>query len=147
MGRASIGLALWLLLGAGGLPQPGDHQAPAQPPLPLEVSFSTPVEGEADVRLDVLIRIQFSSDVDPASLRDRVRVTYSQSESRERGEAQPPVVAFTITYDGRNRALEVKPSQRLERFRQVAVELLDGIVGADGSVLRRWTLNFSTGGS
>jgi hypothetical protein len=117
------------------------------PPLPLEVDFSAPIEGEADVRLGTAIRIQFSRDLDAASLKGRIRISYSSSDSVERGEPQPPVVAFTTTYNPATRALEIRPSLPLERFRQVKLELLDGIVGTDGSVLRPWTLNFSTGGS
>jgi hypothetical protein len=116
-------------------------------PAALEVDFSEPTQAAVDVRLDTRIRIHFSRDVVPASLKDRVRVTYSQADSRERGEAEPPRVRFATHYDGRARVLEICPSQRLERFRQVQVELLEGIVGADGSALKPWTLNFTTGGS
>jgi Bacterial Ig-like domain len=116
-------------------------------PVPLEVDFSDPSQAAADVRLDTRIRIHFSRDVDPASLKDRVRVTYSQADSRERGEAEPPRVRFATDYDGDRRVLEIRPSQRFERFRQVKVKLLDGIVGADGTALKPWALNFTTGGS
>jgi hypothetical protein len=125
-------------------------QAPSEQqklPLPLEVDFSTPIQDEADVRLDVTVRIQFSRDVDAASLTDRVRMSYSASESAERGEAQPPALHFATKYVADSRSLEIKPSQALERFRHVKVELLEGIVGTDGSVLRPWSLNFTTGGS
>lgn len=117
-----------------------------QPALPLDVDFSVPVEGEADVRLDTRIRLQFSRDVDAASLENRVRMSYSASDSAERGEAQPPEIEFTSAYDPGTRVLELRPA-RLERFRPVTVELLEGIVGADGSVLRPWRLQFTTGGS
>ena len=116
-------------------------------PLPLEVDFSVPVEGEADVRLDARIRLQFSRAVRPESLENRIRITYSPSDSVERGEAQPPAVAFSFDYNAGTRALELRPHQPLERFRQVKVELLEGVVGVDESVLRPWMLNFSTGGS
>jgi hypothetical protein len=128
-------LASLLTFGAGGQS------------LPLDVDFSSPVEGEADVRLDVRVRIQFSRDVDARSFKNRIRISYSQSDSVERGEAQPPAVAFTFNYDAGTRALELQPTKPLERFRHVKVELLEGIVGVDGSVLRPWTLNFATGGS
>ena len=116
-------------------------------PLPLEVTFSAPVEDEADVRLDTVVRIQFSRDVDPRSLEPRVRMSYSAEESAERGEAQPPSIKFAIRYQAGTRGLEIRPSRPLERFRHVAVDLLDGIVGTDGSVLRPWSLHFATGGS
>ena len=117
------------------------------PPLPLEVQFSTPIEGEADVRLDSRIRVQFSRDVAPASLEDRIRVTYSQADSVERGEPQRPALEITVRYNADNHSVEITPSKPLERFRGVTVELLEGISGTDGSVLRGWTLKFSTGGS
>jgi hypothetical protein len=119
----------------------------AVPPLPLEVQFSTPVEGEADVRLDSRIRVQFSRDVVSTSFQDRIRVTYSGAESVERGEPQPPTVELTVRYNAENHSVEITPTKPLERFRNVRVELLQGITGTDGSVLRGWTLNFSTGGS
>jgi Big-like domain-containing protein len=117
-----------------------------QPPS-LEVTFSAPVEGEADVRLDTSVRIQFSRDVDPRSLEKRIRMSYSADESAERGEAQPPSITFEIRYQPGTRGLEVRPSRPLERFRHVSVDLLDGIVGTDGSALGPWSLHFATGGS
>jgi len=122
-------------------------QESRKPPLPLDVDFSVPAQGEADVRLDVTIRIQFSRNADPASFTDRIRLSYSKEESAERGEAQPPAVSFTTSYASGTYVLEIKPRQPLERFRQVKLELLSGIVGADGSVLKPWSLRFSTGGS
>ena len=117
------------------------------PPIPLDVDFSVPAEGEADVRLDTTIRIKFSRDADPASFDKRIRLSYSQEESAERGEAQPPAVSFTIAYSSKTNVLEITPRPGLERFRQVRLELLQGIVGRDGAVLKPWALRFRTGGS
>ena len=117
------------------------------PPIPMEVEFSVPVEGEADVRLDTTIRIKFSRDADPASFEKRIRLTYSKDESAERGEAQPPAVTFTISYSSKTNVIEITPRPGLERFRQVRLELLQGIVGREGEVLKPWVLRFSTGGS
>jgi hypothetical protein len=122
-------------------------QPPKEPPLPLEVEFSVPVEGDADVRLDTTIRVKFSRDANPVSFADRIRASYSKEESAERGEAQPPPISFTTSYSSSTQVLEIAPRQPLERFRQVRVELLQGIVGQDGSVLRAWSLRFRTGGS
>jgi len=116
-------------------------------PVPLDVDFSVPGEGEADVRLDATIRITFSRDADPASFDTRIRLSYSQEESAERGEAQPPALSFTTSYSSRTHVLEISPRPGLERFRQVRLELLQGIVGRDGSVLKPWSLRFRTGGS
>ena len=122
------------------------QEPPNKPPLPLEVAFSVPVDGEADVRLDTTIRVKFSRDVNPASFADRIRASYSKEESAERGEAQPPAISFTTSYSSSTHVLEIAPRHPLERFRQVHVELLQGIVGQDGSVLKPWSLRFRTGG-
>lgn len=120
---------------------------PPPPPAPLNVVFTSPTAGEVDVRLDAVIRVQLSRDVDPATLKDRIRVSYSPAESAERGEPQPPAVTFKVEWTPANRALVIRPSEPLERFRQVRVEFLEGIRGPDGSVLAPLTLTFSTGGS
>jgi hypothetical protein len=93
------------------------------------------------------IRVKFSRDANPVSFADRIRASYSKEESAERGEAQPPPISFTTSYSSSTQVLEIAPRQPLERFRQVRVELLQGIVGQDGSVLRAWSLRFRTGGS
>ena len=118
---------------------------PAGPP--LEVIFSTPTDGDIDVRLDARIRLQFSRDVAGASIRGRVRVTYGTTDSAERGEAQPPEVQCVVTFTAATRGLEIKPVQPLERFRPVKVELLEGITAFDGAPLKPFAITFTTGGS
>ena len=71
------------------------------PPPPVEILFSAPAEGESDVRSTERIRMQLSRDLDPATLKDRIRLTYSAADSKERGEAQPPSIAFTTNYTKR----------------------------------------------
>ncbi|MGE0041471.1 MAG: Ig-like domain-containing protein [Vicinamibacterales bacterium] len=132
--------------------EPDDAEAvevevPTPPTPPLEVFFSAPTADEADVRLDTTIRIQFSRDVDPASLDGRVRLSYSARQAAERGEPQPPPIDFTAAYQPATRSLTVTPTGPLQRFREVTVELLDGIHGPAGQPLAPWTLTFSTGGS
>lgn len=117
------------------------------PPPPVEILFSAPTEGEADVLVTERIRIQLSRDLDPATLKDRVRITYSAAASKARGEAQPPSVAFTTSYTKENRALEIKPTEPLERFRVVKLEILEGVKGTDGGPMKPFTLTFTTGGS
>jgi hypothetical protein len=114
---------------------------------PLAVTLSSPTEGEADVRLDTVIRIQFSESIDERSLAGRVRVSYSAAESAERGEAQPPSLRFALKYDAGVHAVIITPAERLERFREVHVDLLEGIVSVAGSALKPWRLRFTTGGS
>jgi hypothetical protein len=117
------------------------------PPPPVEVLFTAPAEGEADVRLTERIRMQLSRDLNPETLKDRIRITYSSTDSLERGEAQPPSVAFTTTYTRENRALEIRPTEPLERFRVVTLEILPGVKGTDGGDMLPFKLTFTTGGS
>ena len=120
---------------------------PAPPPPPVEVLFSAPTEGETDVPLDTRIRLQLSRDLNATTLKDRVRVTYSASDSAERGEAQPPATAFVATYTAATRVIEIRPTQPWERFRQVTVDFLDGVIGTDGAPFAKFALKFTTGGS
>jgi hypothetical protein len=120
---------------------------PLPPPIPVEVLFSAPTQGETDVRLDERIRLQLSRDLDPASLKDHVRITYSAAESKDRAEAEPPFIAFATNYTKENRALEIRPLQPLERFRAVKVEFLEGVKGTDGGPMKPFVLSFTTGGS
>lgn len=117
------------------------------PPPPVEVLFTAPTEGEADVALTTPIRMQLSRDLDPDTLADRIRITYSSTDSRERGEAQPPAVEFTTHYTPENRALEIRPVQPLERFRLVTLEILPGVKGTDNGDVLPFKLTFTTGGS
>jgi hypothetical protein len=117
------------------------------PPPPVEVLFTAPAEGEADVRSTERIRIQLSRDLDPESLKDRVRLTYSAADSKDRGEAQPPSIAFTTNYARENRALEIRPAEPFERFRLVTLEILAGVKGTDGGDMLPFKLTFTTGGS
>jgi hypothetical protein len=117
------------------------------PPPPVEVLFAAPAEGEADVRLTERIRIQLSRDLNPETLKDRVRLTYSAADSKDRGEAQPPLIAFTTNYVRENRALEIRPTEPFERFRLVTLEILPGVKGTDGGEMLPFKLTFTTGGS
>lgn len=117
------------------------------PPPPVEVMFTAPAEGETDVRLTERIRMQLSRDLNAATLKDRIRITYSSTDSRERGEAQPPSVAFTFNYTRENRALEIRPAEPFERFRVVTMEILPGVKGTDGGDMLPFKLTFTTGGS
>jgi hypothetical protein len=46
-----------------------------------------------------------------------------------------------------NRALEIKPTAPLDRYRQVKIDLLEGILSAvDNMPLAPYSLTFTTGG-
>jgi hypothetical protein len=120
-------------------------RVPAGPP--PEVIFSAPTQDETDVVMATTVRIQFSRDIDPATLKGRIKPHYLESQSAERGEPVTPPVEFTVQYAGANRVLEIKFTKPLERFRTLKVDLLDGILGTDAQPLKAWTLSFSLGGS
>lgn len=113
---------------------------PAEPP--PTVVFTAPVADDAEVERTAPVRIQFSRDLAPASIANRVRVTYTSAAP---GTTPPAAPAFTATYQEATRSIEVKFAQPLERFQTVKVELLDGITAIDGQALGIWTLTFTTG--
>jgi hypothetical protein len=114
---------------------------------PPEVIFSAPTQEETDVSMGTTVRIQFSRDIDQATLKGRIRVRYLESQSVERGEPTTPGAEFTVQYSGANRVLELRFTKPLERFRTLKVDLLDGILGTDAQPLKPWTLTFSLGGA
>jgi hypothetical protein len=107
------------------------------PPPPVEVLFTAPSEGEADVRPSERIRIQLSRDLDQASLDDHVRLSYASGDMA--------AIAFTASYTKENRALEIKPNDPLQSFRPVKLEMLEGVKGTDGGAMQPFTLTFTTG--
>ncbi|OFW16131.1 MAG: hypothetical protein A3H29_19255 [Acidobacteria bacterium RIFCSPLOWO2_02_FULL_67_21] len=129
-------------LAATTAPEAETHEeeppAPPPPPEPGEVVFSSPTEGETDVPVAGTVRVQFSRGVDPASLPDRIRVTYV-------GSAEPPP-PFTYTYDAAARAVEIRFANPLQSFRTIRVEMLEGIRTFDGAPVQPWNLTFSVGG-
>jgi hypothetical protein len=120
-------------------------RVPAGPP--PEVIFSAPTQDETDVLMTTTVRIQFSRDLDQATLKGRIKPHYLESQSAERGEPVTPAADFTFQYAPANRVLELKFTKPLERFRTLKIDLLDGIVGTDGQPLKPWTLTFMLGGS
>jgi hypothetical protein len=156
--RGTVRQARGLLLldaDAGGLTlakppteTPADEEqirVPAGPP--PEVIFSTPTQDETDVSTGTTVRIQFSRDLDPPTLKGKIRVRYLEAQSVERGEPVTPAADFTLQYSAANRVVELRFAKPLERFRTVKIDLLEGIVGTDGQPLAPWTLSFSIGGS
>jgi hypothetical protein len=116
-------------------------RVPAGPP--PEVVFSAPTQDETDVSPATTVRIQFSRDLDPATLKGQVHVEYVGAPT-EPATPSPDVV---IQYVGANRVLEVRFAKPLERFRTVRVELTEDVLGTDQQRLKPWTLTFSVGGT
>jgi hypothetical protein len=146
----------WLDADAGSLAfvkPPTETDAEEEPAIRVaaapapEVIFRAPTEDEADVSMNTTVRIQFSRDIDPATLKNHIHVRYLTEQSAERGEPVTPTAEFTFQYLPANRVLEIKFAKPLERFRTVKVDLLEGIVGTDQQPLKPWTLSFGVGGS
>jgi hypothetical protein len=110
---------------------------------PPEVIFSAPTDGETDVPLGTNLRIQFSRDIDPATLKGRLRITYADNALGPAGAA----LDFTTEFRAAARVLEVRFTKPLERFRTVRVTFDEGVMGTDQQALRPWTLNFTLTGS
>lgn len=126
-----------------------EEEAPVRVPAapPSEVVFSAPTADETDVPLATNVRIQFSRDLDPATLQGHIRVGYVPAPGANPGEAIGQAVDFTTSYSAYNRVVELKFTKPLQQFRTLKVELLDGIVGTDQQRLKPWTLTFEVGGS
>jgi hypothetical protein len=117
--------------------------APAPRP---EVVFSTPTQDETDVSMGTSVRIQFSREIDQATLKGHVKAHYIESQTIERGEPTTPAAEFTMQYTGATRVLELRFSRPLERFRTIHIDLTDEILGTDRQPLKPWTLSFDLGG-
>ena len=119
-------------------------ETPPRPQMgaPPEVIFSDPENGEIDVRAARSVRMQFSRDMNPASFKDHVR--WNWVGDGDGGPEQSRRVSFK--YDGARRALEISLDlDRSAAFRQVRVELLEGISALDGAKLQPWNLTFTFG--
>ncbi len=119
---------------------PAATRAPELPP--PEVIFSAPLPDDIDVPQDSTVRVQFSRDMDGESFEGHVQVRYT-GVTPPGSDAE---ITFELSYRGRNRVLEIRFDQELERFRNVYVDLLDGITASDGSPLPPWSLSFFVGG-
>jgi hypothetical protein len=109
-------------------PTPPPPPRPKRPPV---VAFSLPIDGERELAPDTVFQVQFSRDMDEASLKDRVLLRYA-------GRPQPgdnSLDAMRINYDGGLRTLQIDPGDLLRPGRIVELVLLPGIVDIDGMPL------------
>lgn len=144
----------WIDAEAGSLklstpPAEATTEEPVRVPVgpPPEAIFSAPTEDESDVATTATVRIQFSRDLDPATLKGHVRAHYVAAESAQRGEPDTPPIDVAAVYNPANRVVEIKFAKPLERFRTVKIELGPEILGTDRQPLKAFTLTFSVGGS
>ncbi len=101
---------------------------PAKPRRPPVVAFSLPIDGEREVAPDAVFQLQFSRDMDEASLKDRVLFRYA-------GRTQPgdnALDAVKTSYDGGLRTLRIDPGDQLRAGRIVEIVLLPGILDLEG---------------
>jgi hypothetical protein len=123
--------------------QEAEREESAAPPVPLqpaEIVFNSPTEGETDIGPAAPVRVQFSKGLNEASLVGRVRASYVGAPAGAEGPA------LKTTYDGANRAIEIRFAQPLEALRTVKIEILDGVTAFDGAPLAPWSLTFTVGG-
>ena len=144
--RGLVALAGTAVAAATAPEAPTEEEAPspAVPPEPGEVVFSSPYEGETEVPQATSVRIQFSRGLDPATIAGQLRVSY---EGPARPDAPQPVgLEFQHTYDLETRAIELRFTQPLDRFRTVRVEVLGGLKTFNGAPVKPWTMTFVAGG-
>jgi hypothetical protein len=116
---------------------------------PPEVIFSDPAEGELDVPLKAAVRLQFSRDMNPDSFKGNVRWSYTAADAVNVGPTTPRESArdAQYKYDRARRALEIRLDlDESAPYRDVVVELLEGIAATDGAKLKAWSLRFAFGG-
>jgi hypothetical protein len=109
-----------------------------------EIVFTAPLEGDTDVPKNTTVRIQFSRDMDPESFEEQIRIYYKNVNRVNSPVSNEP--AFEVEYLRRNRVVQIRFVEELERFRSVSVELLNGITSSDGTSLAPWTFSFFVGG-
>jgi hypothetical protein len=115
---------------------------------PPEVIFSDPAEGELDVPLKAPVRLQFSRDINPDSLKGNVRWTFMTADAVNVGPSTPrePERHAEFKYDRAKRSLEIRLAPDASAtYRNVIVELLEGIAATDGAKLKPWQLTFALG--
>lgn len=115
-----------------------EPEAPPPALPPPTVVFTAPTQGELLVARDAVVRVQFSRPMRESTFADRIRVTYTGSTM-----TVPP---WTLTYRPGPMAIEIRFGYELAGGVEVLVELLDGIVSADGGALPASTLRFTTAG-
>lgn len=129
------------------LAKPESETAPepaaAVPPGPSpEIVFSAPLEGEAGVPTTIVLRVQFSRDLDPLTLKNQVAVAYG---ARPDGASPGPAPVATTTYRPANRSVEIRFAEPLTPFSTVIVAFGNEIKATDGVAMKPARISFTTG--
>jgi hypothetical protein len=116
---------------------------------PPEVIFTDPAEGEIDVPLKAPIRLQFSREMNPDSFKGNVRWAFTAVDAVNVGAGTPREADrhADFKYDRAKRSLEIRlVLDDSATYRNVILELVDGIAATDGARLKPWQLTFVFGG-
>jgi hypothetical protein len=105
------------------------------------VVFNDPIDDEAGVAPSTSLRLQFSTPMIPETFSERIRIAYSSAQSL----TAPQIPRFTAIYSEATRSLAITFASPLASHQGVRVELLEGIVAANGRPLEPWAVVFSTG--
>jgi hypothetical protein len=139
---------LWIQasdLRAARAPEAGFFELPIRPAVqPPVVVFNDPVKDEADVTPATGVRLQFSRAMIPETFSERIRIGYASGQGM-RSDGAPPFPTFSALYSDATRSLAITFAAPLAPGRTVRVELLDGIVAANGRAFEPWGFSFTTG--
>jgi hypothetical protein len=118
-----------------------DDAEPAEPPPaplpPATVIFSAPTQDEASIARDVVVRLQFSRPILPATLEPNIRVRYGEGVSAE-------MPKWTVTYRPGPIAAEIRFATPLAAGAAVVVEVTEGVQSTDRVAISPMTLRFTT---
>lgn len=125
-------------------------EVPAIPEMgpPPEVIFSDPTEGDIDVALRSPVRLQFSRDMNAETFKGNVQWTFTAVDAVNTGADTPREASrpANFKYDSAKRSLEIRlPPDASASYRNVIVELREGIAATDGALLKPWQLTFAFG--
>lgn len=116
---------------------------------PPEVIFTDPAEGELDVPLKAPIRLQFSREMNPDTFKGNVRWMFTAVDAVSVGSSTPREAdrIAEFKYDRAKRSLEIRPAlDDSASYRNVILELREGIAATDGAKLTPWQLTFAYAG-
>jgi hypothetical protein len=131
-------------LRAARAPEAGLFELPIRPAVqPPVVVFNDPARDEADVAPATSVRLQFSRAMIPETFSERIRIGYA-SGLGIRSTGPPPIPTFNALYSDATRSLAITFAAPLAPGRTVRVELLQGIVAANGRAFEPWGFSFTT---
>jgi hypothetical protein len=103
--------------------------------------FNDPVQGEAEVPRETAVRLQFSRPLLPETLSEHIRVSYAAPQPLD----APLIPRFTARYAEDTRSITLSFVEPLAALSAVRVELLQGILGANGLAVAPAAYTFTTG--